>query len=323
VSRNNLRPGEKNRADHRHHAIDAIVVALTDQSRLQKLSKLYKSGQAGAEILPWPGFRACVVDSVKKIVVSHRVQRRVKGALHEETIYGPVRGRTIRGEVVQRPGEFVVRKPLESLTQAMVDDIRDPTIRKLVQDRLLEFHVTCGKKSAAGIPKEVWSKPLLMKSGMPVKKVRLLRRDETICSIRKGAYVKPGSTHHLCLFEYTEKGGKRRDVRFVTMLEATRRIKQRQPIISRVHPERPDAKFIMSLSRGELILAAFKGKKRVVCFKTAASTTHQMIFADHADARRDSGDNPAQKLSATPGSLDKDARKITVDPLGRIRWAND
>jgi len=166
-----LRSGEKNRADHRHHAIDAIVVALTDQSRLQKLSKLYKTGEAGAEILPWEGFRNSVIESVKGINVSHHVQRKVTGALHEETIYGPVLEKNIRGEIVQRPGEFVVRKPLESLTQAMVEDIRDPTIKKLVLDRLAEFQIIAGKKSAGGIPKEVWAKPLLMKSGVPVKKV--------------------------------------------------------------------------------------------------------------------------------------------------------
>jgi len=320
-----LRPGEKNRADHRHHAIDAIVVALTDQSRLQKLSRMYKTGEAGAEILPWDNFRNSVVESVKAINVSHRVQRKVTGALHEETIYGPVREKNVRGEIVQRPGEFVVRKPLESLTQAMVEDIRadDPTIKNLVLGRLAEFGVTPGKKSAGGIPKEVWAKPLLMKSGIPVKKVTLVKRDETIRPIREGAYVKPGSTHHLCIFEYTENGKKKRDAVFVTMLEAVDRIRERKPVISRAHPDRPDARFVMSLSRGELISAVFKGKMRIAQFKTAASTTQQMIFTEHTDARRDSGDSRAQKLSATPDSLDKQARKITIDPLGRVRWAND
>jgi len=41
-----LRPGEKNRADHRHHAVDAVVVAMTNRSRLQKLSRIVKTGGA-------------------------------------------------------------------------------------------------------------------------------------------------------------------------------------------------------------------------------------------------------------------------------------
>lgn len=314
-----LRPGEKNRADHRHHAIDAIVVALTDQSRLQKLSKLYKTGETGAEILPWEGFRNSVVDSVKTINVSHRVQRKVTGALHEETIYGPVREKNIRGEIIQRPGEFVVRKPLESLTQAMVEDIRDPVIRKLVVDRLAEFQVTVGKKSAGGIPKEVWTKPLLMKSGVPVKKVRLIKRDETIRPIREGAYVKPGSTHHLCIFEYTEKGKKKRDAVFVPMLEAINRIKQKQPIICRVHPKKPDARFIMSLSRGEIVLAP-KPNTGPMIVNTSVSTEGKILFCDSNDARPSS---EKRKFSVAVNSMSGDARKVTVDPLGRVRWAND
>jgi hypothetical protein len=125
------------------------------------------------------------------------------------------------------------------------------------------------------------------------------------------------------VFEWTEKGKKKRDAVFVTMLEAIERIKSKKPIISRVHPERADAKFVMSLSRGELVRGTFKGKLRLVKFKTAASTTRQMIFVEHTDARRDSGNIEAEKFSATPDSLDKQARKVTVDPLGRIRWAND
>ena len=41
-----LRPGEKNRADHRHHAIDAVVIALTNRSRLLQLSDIVKRGGA-------------------------------------------------------------------------------------------------------------------------------------------------------------------------------------------------------------------------------------------------------------------------------------
>jgi CRISPR-associated endonuclease Csn1 len=318
ASQTNSRPGEKNRADHRHHAIDAIVVALTDQSRLQKLSKLYQSGQAGAEILPWPGFRASVVESVKAINVSHRVQRKATGALHKETIYGPICEKTIRGEVLQRPGEFAVRKPLEELTPTMVGDIRDPTIRKLVLGRLAEFNVASGRKSAGGIPKEVWAKPLLMKSGVPVKKVRLVERDKTICPIREGAYVKPGSTHHLCIFEYAEKGKKKRDAVFVTMLEAVQRVKQRRPIVSRVHPERPEAEFVMSLSNREMVLLQIDGRDVLYRYDTAASTTQQMTFYPHTAAEQQG------KLTKYPDTLAKlNPRKVTVDPLGRIRWAND
>jgi len=308
-----LRPGEKNRADHRHHAVDAIVVALTDQCRLQALSRLHKTGESGAEIAPWDHFRDFAKALVEKINVSHRVQRRVSGALHEETIYGKT----------DKPGEFVVRKGLESLTPAMVEDIRDSAIRKLVIDRLTQFNVKVGRKSTGGIPKEVWKEPLLMASGIPVKKVRLIKRDKTIRPLRDGdpAHVKPGSTHHICIFEYTEKGKTKREAVFVTTLEAMERVKAQQPIVQRVHPTRADARFVMSFSAGETVLGSFKGRERLAKFKTGASTQGQIYFVEHTDARRDSGDNPATKFAVTANSMN--ARKVTVDPLGRIRWAND
>jgi CRISPR-associated endonuclease Csn1 len=309
-----LRPGEKNRADHRHHALDAIVVALTDQRRLQALSRLYKNGQSGAEILPWEQFRGAVKTRLETMKVSHRVQRRVSGSLHEETIYG----RT------QTAGAFVVRKPVESLTPSMVEDIRDPTIRQLIVDRLAQHGVKIGRKTSGTIPKEAWKEPLLMPSGVPVKKVRLIKRDETIRPLRGGndpAHVKPGSTHHLCIFEYTQNQKTKREAVFVTTLEAMERIKKRKPIIQRIHPRRADAQFVMSLSAGELVLGMFKGKERLVKYKTAASTQGQIYFIEHAEARRDTGENVATRFAVTANTLN--GRKVTVDPLGRVRWAND
>jgi hypothetical protein len=220
---------------------------------------------------------------------------------------------------VQRRGEFVVRKPLESLTQAMVEGIRDPVIKRLVLERLDEFKVSVGKKTAGGIPKEVWARPLLMKSGVPIKKVRLIKRDETIRQIRGGAYVKPGSTHHLCIFEWTEKGKKKRAAVFVTMLEAIQRIKEEKSIISRVHPDRPDAKFIMSLSRGELVLGP-KGDGRLMAFNHGVSTDGKIYFRLPTDARPA---NDREKFIVNANTMSRNARKVTVDPLGRIRWAND
>ena len=43
----------KNRDDHRHHAVDAIIIALTDRSPLQQLSRIRKAGVQG-EVMPDP-----------------------------------------------------------------------------------------------------------------------------------------------------------------------------------------------------------------------------------------------------------------------------
>jgi CRISPR-associated endonuclease Csn1 len=304
----------KNRCDHRHHAIDAIVIALTDHKRLQALSSQRRFGDTERDAQkieePWTTFRADVEGAIAAINVSHRVRRRVAGALHEDTLYGPT----------QEPGVFVVRKPVESLTPAMVEDIRDPTIRGLVIDRLAKFNIKHGRGSKDKISADVWKEPLTMPSGVPIKRVRLVKRDQTIQPIREGGvFVKPGSTHHLCLFQWVENGKMVRDAVFVTMLEAMNRIKRQEQIIQRVHPQRPDAQFLMSLSGGEAVQLEHNGHRSLYTFVTAASTSKQMWFRLHTAGGRSS--DKSGVITKMPGSLE--GRKVTVTPLGDVRWAND
>ncbi len=310
--------GEKNRADHRHHAIDAIVVAATNRSRLHKLSELYRRGGARrhGEILfePWATFRDDVVDKVKQINVSYRVQRKVSGRLHEETNYGPT----------PVSDEWVVRKPVESLSANEVEKIRDETIRKLVIDRLAQHGIEIGRKKKID-PKKMKEAlaGLTMPKGVPVKKVRITKPEKTIMPLhpdREGtAYVKPGNTHHLCIFEFEERGKKKREAVFVTLMEATQRLKRKEAVIQRKHPSRPDARFVMSLSSRELVYQMNDDKPdRILVFKTAASTSGQFWFSEQYDARR----STEQRVVSTSAST-LSGRKITVDPLGRVRWAND
>lgn len=318
---NNLRAGEKNRADHRHHAIDAVVLALTNRSRLQQLSKLVKAGGARkhGEILPdpWDNFREDVKERIKQVNVSHRVQRKVAGALHEETLYG----KTVNSN------EWVVRKPLENLSANEIEKIRDMTIKELVIARLKEHGIEFGrgKKPDAKKMKTALAN-MTMSSGVPIKKVRVVKSEQTIRPIRGGdsvAYVKPGSMHHLCIFEWEAKGKRKREAVFVSMLDAIDRVKRKEEIIQRTPPENhpsipPHAKFVMSLSSREMVLAIKNGDEKLLSFKTAASTSGQMWFTLHTDARKSSDQTPVSFSAATI-----DARKVTVDPLGRIRWAND
>ena len=321
----------KNREDHRHHAVDAVVIALTDRSRLQQLA--HNRGRIPLPA-PWSGFRGDVESAIDQINVSHRVTRRVSGQLHEETIYGPTSKphRRTQGERpwakgwVEAEGQFVCRKPLEALTLAMVEEIRDPEIKRLVIERLAQFAIAPGSKQK--IPKEVWKEPLHLqrkpgrtsRSPVVIRKVRLIRRDLTIQPIRGGAcYVKPGSTHHIVIFEVPNQHGQiRREMVSVSMLEATQRLKNKEPLIQRTHPVNADARFVMSLSRGEMVLAEFGGQERLLCYRTSASTQGQIYFVDHRDARKSA---EVKKFVANANTLK--ARKVTVDPLGRLRHAND
>jgi hypothetical protein len=186
-------------------------------------------------------------------------------------------------------------------------------------------------KSLENEIKEGWKLRMTGKNGATtengplIKKVRLIKRDNTIVPIRSGrASVKTGSNHHVCIFEFEEKGKKKRELVSVSMMEAAKRIRDHVRVIKREHPSKPDAKFIMSLSGGELVLATVKRKQDaesrdlLLAFRTAASTSGQMWFVSHTDARQSA---EVESFSFKASTLK--AKKVTVDLLGRIRWAND
>ncbi|MDI1257770.1 type II CRISPR RNA-guided endonuclease Cas9 [Aquabacterium sp.] len=85
----------KNRNDHRHHALDAAVIGITDQGLLQRFAKASESARARQldrlveEMpLPWPTYREHVERALKNIVISHKPDHGYQGAMHEETAWG-------------------------------------------------------------------------------------------------------------------------------------------------------------------------------------------------------------------------------------------
>lgn len=134
---------EKNRADHRHHAIDAVVIGLCTQEvrsawerRELEALKHVKNPADQEELehyrrqnpitLPHPfKSRDELRDSVKRAIfgdngakdsierpVSHRpVKRKLIGALHEESLFGPVLD--AQGNLT---GNYTAKKPVSALT---------------------------------------------------------------------------------------------------------------------------------------------------------------------------------------------------------------
>ena len=101
--------GVKNRNDHRHHAVDACVIAVTDQGLLQRFAKA--SADARERQLnrlvetmpdPWPTYRKHVQRAVNNIWVSHKPDHSHEGAMFDATIYG------IRG-----PGKATYRQEID------------------------------------------------------------------------------------------------------------------------------------------------------------------------------------------------------------------
>ncbi|MBI5491937.1 MAG: type II CRISPR RNA-guided endonuclease Cas9 [Deltaproteobacteria bacterium] len=308
--------GEKNRSDHRHHAIDATVIALTSRSLFQKLSRL--SAETGASLSergfhldkPWPSFYDDVRGKIEGIIVSHASRRKITDAFHQDTAYGYINGN----------GCFAYRKPLADLrTLSMVEDIGDYKVRELVNKRLNEFNGDF--KKAFGNPEN----PLLHLDGKtPIKSVRLhvKANEASMHPVKKDGkaykYFKLENNHHVEIIENVTTG--KREGRFVPTIDAARRARiDKKTIVKRDHG--PEWKFIMSLCINDMVEITDKdGGKRYYRVKEMSGPINRIVLRDHLVTA--TSDN-AGILRCTPNSLPSSCRKISVDCLGDVMPCND
>ena len=87
--------GLKNRNDHRHHAVDACVIGVTDSSFMQRLATASaRAHEQGMDRLissfaaPWPTYRDHVVRAIDNILVSHKPDHGYQKAMLEDTAHG-------------------------------------------------------------------------------------------------------------------------------------------------------------------------------------------------------------------------------------------
>ncbi|RLA40839.1 MAG: type II CRISPR RNA-guided endonuclease Cas9, partial [Gammaproteobacteria bacterium] len=92
---------KKERTDHRHHAIDAVVIAATSRSLYKKaVAEIQRNKLKIAP--PYPHIRDELNERLKHTIISHAPQRKLSGGLHEETGAG----------FIERHGGLVYRKNL-------------------------------------------------------------------------------------------------------------------------------------------------------------------------------------------------------------------
>ena len=318
---------EKNRADHRHHALDAAVAAVTGRSIYQRLSLIARQNEdSGLDPLrgsahpdmPWNGFDRDLERAVASIAVSHAPLRKLHGALHEDTAFGY----RYVPDVGKR--QFVYRKRLDELTDAMVDKIVDGTLRKAVQQRVQQ----AGGKAKDAF-KDLADRPFYHPKnpdGQPVRRVRIYenkspaqlfavesQRHKTGGPFKYHAY---GSNHHVEIFRNTRIG--RVGSRFVTMMEATKRTRRDKTPI--VNTEWEGHEFLMALSINDMVELDEGGLANLYRVQVLDSTANRLWLRHHLAAKLD--DNNQRILVATRVFIEKrNGRKVDVTPLGEIRPA--
>lgn len=302
----------KNRYDHRHHAIDAFVVGVTDRSMLKRVADAADQNRERLidDMLdPWDGFRDELRARLHKVVVSHKPDHGTGGRLHEETAYG-----LIRDPSKEDGATLVYRKPLAALNANEIDRIRDRTLRARIKDAVgpaVESKTELAKALAG------------FSADTGIRHVRLTKVQSSVVPITNGSGApykaySPGDNHRLEIFELANGKWDGEGIRLFDS--------NRADFTPSWRANNGGARFIMALHKNDLVKLEDSGRERV--FKVvgipATATNKSVWFAPHNESgdygkRHKDPDDPFRWLFVAYSQLRaRKARKVTVDYLGRV-----
>ncbi len=319
----------KDRADHRHHAIDALVIALTSPDAVSQLNKSaarmdYAGGKLFADIdPPWDSFLEETQKEVRGIIVSSRVSKKLNGGLHKDTIYSfPRTEHTDDGKETKY---HTVRKPLVGLTKSEVEQIFDPRIKSLIKARLASVGGTPDKvfKEAENLPQIQTGDGRIN----TIKKVRIRRSDNpmSIGNGTKKRFVNAGDNHHMEIVAELDDDGN--EIKWkgiiVSRFDAISRHSHGEPVIQTNHL--PDGIFKFSIRKGEYLMMNDDKDIRTI-YRTLSVSERVLEFIEHTDARPSTTRRKIKgaRITASVDAVRKrQARKVTVCPLGSVLPSHD
>lgn len=321
----NLAADEKTRDDHRHHAVDALTLAATTRSHLQKLANWNryekKRWDAVDKIgLPWASFRLDIKTAVDNIFVSYNNKQRVlvnrtyqvekqgrvfknkgvaaRGALHKESIYGKPRCYGAEDTT------YHIKKPLENIRESQqVEKIVDPVVKRLIYDRLakLGVDVTAKKyKVPAGAFFDSEGRPQIYlpnKRGekVPVRKVRINEEINNAVLLKPSLginqYVNPRNNYALIVYEKKD-GSLERQV--ISFWKAVERRREKRKIIEL--PEdgkqiiavfKENDMYLLGLDTSAIPQSRLQDHLYKIQKIAGGSYFFEICFRKHTDARKD------------------------------------
>lgn len=310
---------KKNRFDHRHHAIDAVVIALTDRSMVQKLATKNSHKGNKIEIPELPLHKEDFIEKVKNIIVSFKPEHGSEGKLSKETLLGKIK---IHGKE-----KFVCRENLISLKEKNLDEIVDEKIRNNVKE-YVEKHKS---KKIEDILTE-YSK------NTGIKKVRCINRVQTPIEITSGKiprYLAPEDYFAAIIWEIPgeKKTYKAQYIRrdHVTKNSDNQTVIKKEIIDNKPHPA---AKEICILHKDDYLEFTENGKLLKCRIAGFSATQNKLdirpIYAvnDSADWIYSTNENMLEKgwkvqkghnfISVNILFGVKNAKPITVNPIGRV-----
>jgi CRISPR-associated endonuclease Csn1 len=318
----------KPRTDHRHHAIDAIVIALTRNSMIQQMARdnqlrPWQPGSRAWHRVPetWtaPALFASIREQIAGMHVSHRPEHKISGELHKGSNYGRPR---------LESGKSVVHNRV-ALSHLSVKDINDDEmivdggVREAVRTKLAELG---GDPKLFAVPGNEPVMPAGQGRTVPIRKVRI-RENKTPLKVGQGVserWVSSGGINHVELFVQRNAQRKESWVSCVVQRpEAYERRRRKLPVVARSIPN-SDAEFLFSLAKDDTLEVDWEGERAIFRVKKFFDNG-QIWFVPVNDAHEDAKQTELKLAwSKRPNTLKPlRARKVVVDLLGRVHPAHD
>lgn len=307
----------KNRADHRHHAIDALVAGLTDRSLLQAMATAYDDERDRITVPePWETLREDLRTVLDAMTVSHRPDHAASDKLHEATAYGMVRYPDREG------ANLVYRKNLTALTRPEIGRIRDLRLREMVA-----AHIGAEEVKGKDL-KEALESFNAAHEGRPhvkegLRRVRILKpeKPEYLVTVRHGGrHEKSYSAGENAFVDIYETPDSRWQGEATTVFQAKR------PGHRPRWRGREDAAFVMRVRKGDVIALDHEGKRQIMVVHRLEASANRFRLAAHNETgnldkrHAESNDaDPFRWLMASYNTLkDRGAERVRVDEMGRI-----
>ena len=318
----------KNRDDHRHHAIDAIVIGMTTRSMIQKVAtaagrseeeleidKLFPDKKA---IDPWDSFREDVKNCVQGIIVSHQSKRNKQGKLHNETAYGFADRLGEDGWDSEKAYKVVHRKPIEAFKENDIQRIQSPYLREI-------FLATCAAALEGSNKLKAFqskARELRIRRLRVVEKLKVIPITDRLNKPYK--YYKGDNNWGMEIYAYPEQNLKRGNPgnwedQIVSLFDANK--KDFKP--GHTLKPHPAARLVMTLFVNDCLSVTEGGRQKIL--RVQRLSHGSIILAEHNEANADHRDRDKSdkfqfiRKSAEP--LRKlSARKVHISPTGRIRY---
>jgi CRISPR-associated endonuclease Csn1 len=281
--------GAKNRNDHRHHAIDAAVIGACDRRIIHSLSTAaarWESGQAQRMLeqvdWPFPKFSLEVRERVSRIIVSHRPDHGLGGALHNTTRYGYRDGPDEKGVYT-----VVRRVPVETLSERDLERIQDPVLASKLKSVLTPLGGSGNVRAA-------------LAEFMSTTGVRRLRVIERISARQlfnphraQSSLVRPDGNY---CYEITVDSEGKWKGKAISLFDAARGYLQ-----SETHGADGN-RLVMRLRKNDTVVIEEEGRSRVM--RVAQFSQGKIILAEHFEANADARHRSSAKLRKSGNVVD-------------------